>query len=77
MKIVISALVVLVLLIGAQSAYAASDIDGKPIIFTDSQGRPCTFGPSHDECLYEHLEKIPGTSNYADYNSGLKVGYID
>lgn len=39
------------LMIGAQTAYAALDINGKPIIFTDSQGRPCTFGPNHDVSL--------------------------
>ena len=44
---------------------------------TDSQGRPCTFGPSHDECQYQFLEKIPGTPNNIDYHSGFKVGYSD
>ena len=45
--------------------------------FSDAQGRPCTFGPSHDECQYQFLEKIPGTPNYIDYHSGFKVGYHD
>jgi|GEM_PF-5393138 hypothetical protein len=70
MKIILSVIVVM-LMIGApstQSVWAT---------FYDSQGRPCTFGPSHDECLYEHLEKIPGTSNYIDYNAGYKVGHTD
>ena len=45
--------------------------------FYDSQGRICNFGPTHDECLYQFLQKIPGTSNYADYHSAIKVGYHD
>ena len=35
------------------------------------------FGPSHDECQYQFLEKIPGTPNYVDYHSGFKIGYAD
>ena len=77
MVIVLVASLGATLMIGAQTAYAALDINGKPIIFTDSQGRPCTFGPNHDECLYEHLEKIPGTVNYRDYHSGYKIGHAD
>ena len=44
---------------------------------TDAQGRPCTFGPSHDECQYQFLERIPGTPNNIDYRSGFKVGFHD
>ena len=67
------------LMIGAPSVYANQQVDtnGKPIIFHDSQGRPCTLGPAHDKCLYEFLEKIPGTPNYIDFHSGYKVGYPD
>ena len=77
MKIVISALVILVLLIGAQSAYGASDIDGKPIIFTDSQGRSCNSVP-----LMMNVNMTPrkNTGNFvitSDYHSGIKVGYTD
>jgi hypothetical protein len=70
LKTTISTVISITLLIGAPLAYAYTG-------FTDSQGRPCTFGPSHDECLYQHLEKIPGTSNYADYHSGYKTGLAD
>ena len=45
--------------------------------FYDSEGRVCNFGPAHDECHYEFLQNIPGTSNYADYHTGVKVGYHD
>src|SRR5689334_22414409 len=47
------------------------------VFATDEQGRPCTFGPNKDECLYQYLQKIPGTTNYADYQSGYKVGLAD
>ena len=46
-------------------------------VMTDSQGRVCNFGPSHDECQYQFLEKIPGTPNYIDHHSGFKIGYAD
>ena len=45
--------------------------------FYDSQGRVCNFGPAHDECQYQFLEKIPGISNNLDYHSGIKIGYTD
>ena len=71
MKIVISALVVILLMIDAPSMQSVFGI------FYDSHGRVCNFGAAHDECQYEFPEKIPGTSNYADYHSGYKVGYPD
>ncbi len=58
-------------MIGAPSIYALN------ITSWDAQGRPCNFGPSHDECQYKFLEKIPGTANYADYHAGYKIGYAD
>ena len=66
MKVLLGAIAVL--MIGAQSAYG---------VFTDSQGRVCNFGPAHDECQYQFLEKIPGTINNIHYHSGQKVGYVD
>jgi hypothetical protein len=78
LKILIGA-VVLVLMIGAPSAYAETSYPppATGANFTDSQDRPCTFGPSHDLCLYQYLERIPGTIDYRDYHSALKVGYTD
>ena len=64
----------LVLTIGAPSVYARQDTN---VTSWDAQGRPCTFGPNHDECRYQFLEKIPGTPNYVDYHTGFKVGYAD
>jgi len=66
-------------MIGAQSVYAET---GYPppaagANFTDSQGMSCTFGPNHNLCLYQHLERIPGTINYRDYHSAFKVGLAD
>ena len=42
-----------------------------------AQGRPCIFGPDHDQCLIEYLESIPGTTNNIDHLSGFKAGYAD
>jgi hypothetical protein len=58
-------------------AHRLTDTEQEAGITSDAQGRPCTFGPSHDECQYRFLEKIPGTPNNIDYHSGFKVGYSD
>jgi hypothetical protein len=33
-----------------------SDTEAEDSTASDSQGRPCTFGPSHDECRDQFLE---------------------
>ena len=46
-----------VLKIGAPLAYAnQADTEQEAGIGADKQGRPCTFGPSHDECRDQFLE---------------------
>jgi hypothetical protein len=81
MKIVTSALVVLVLMIGAPSIQSAlanqADTEQEAGIASDSKGRVCDFGPDHDQCHDRYFETIPGTPNNIDYHSGFKVGYAD
>lgn len=38
---------------------------------SDKQGNPCTFGPSHDECRDQHLEK---TANVPELPSNQHYG---
>jgi hypothetical protein len=48
------------LLIGSPAIYAKkhhlSDTQKEDSTASDAQGRPCNFGPSHDECRDQHLE---------------------
>jgi hypothetical protein len=67
-KTIILSLIIISLMIGAQSAFAL--YHG----ITDSQGRPCTFGPSHDECYNRFLER---TTDIPAYKAGFKVGFHD
>ena len=72
--IIVSVIAILVLMIGAQSVYARhlTDTEQEAGIGADKQGRPCTFGPSHDECRDQFLERtnnlptLPPNQHYGE-----------
>ena len=59
MKVLVSAMTIVVLMIGAQSAYPRhlTDAEQETGIGADKQHIPCTFGPSHDECRDQSLKE--------------------
>jgi len=83
MKIILS-VVVVCLLISAQSVYANRAEAG---IASDAQGRPCVYGPAHDECHDQFLERTANMTHLetaplskhpqADILSGLALGAHD
>ena len=54
--ITITMVITLMLLIGSPAIYAKkhhrlTDTEKEDSTASDAQGRPCTFGPAHDECF--------------------------
>ena len=77
MKVLIGAVAVLILMIGAPLAYAnQADTEKEAGIASDAQGRPCTFGPSHTEC-YDQSLKRTNKGALTDYQSGFLQGVHD
>ncbi|MGA9844527.1 MAG: hypothetical protein WBQ25_19675 [Nitrososphaeraceae archaeon] len=85
MKVLMGAVAVLVLLtamIGepaVQSVLAnKADTEKEAGIGADKQGRPCTFGPSHDECRDQFLERtqnlptLPPNQHYGECEEDSK-----
>ncbi|HEY7079698.1 MAG TPA: hypothetical protein VH500_08355 [Nitrososphaeraceae archaeon] len=69
-KTILSSLIVVCLLICTPLAHSKkhlSDTEQEAGVASDAQGRPCTFGPSRDECL----------ERTSDYQSGFKHGVAD
>src|SRR6476660_2132735 len=65
MKVIaIGAIVLLILMIGAPLVYASkADTEQEANIASDSKGRVCNFGPSHDECYDQFIKHASAQTN--------------
>jgi hypothetical protein len=79
MKAIILSAIILSLMIGAPSVRSVlakkhhlTDTEQEAGIGADKQGRPCTFGPSQDECRDQFLERtnnlpeLPPNQHYGE-----------
>lgn len=86
-KSILLSLIVTCLLICTPLAQAkkhhVSDTEQEAGIASDANGVQCTFGPHHDECEAQFLDRIRNSSDYqsgvkdGDYQSGYNHGIAD
>ena len=85
MEKMIMLMVVALMVLGVPSVYARhlTDTEKEAGVASDAQGQPCTYGPAHDECLDQYIDRIRHSVFYqsgvknGDYQSGYNHGVAD
>lgn len=79
MKIIIVAVAILVLMIGAPLVYAhrLTDTEKEDGIASDANGIPCTFGPNHDGCKDKIADDGTDVSNFPKLPLGQHYGICE